>query len=130
MSTGRNDRVEVVRDMSLEVTPENGGERATFEWNQVLRLVTDPDTGGLSYEYEADAVPLVIGPSDAATPLSLFQAPNGWHFAPGTYSMRLVADRVVTGQPLSDEFELSLNADDLAFLDQPGPEQFLPFPIN
>ncbi len=130
VSTGRNDRVEVVRDMRLEITPEAGGEAAVFDWNQVLRLVTDPATGGLSYEYEADAVPLVIGPRDAATPLSLFQAPDGWHFAPGTYSARLIADRVVTGQPLGDEFRLTLSAEEIAILDQPGPERFLTFPID
>ena len=129
VSTGRSDRIEVIRDMHLEMTPA-GGETTRFEWDQVLRLVTDPETSTLSYQYEADAVPLLIGPRDAATPLSLFEAPDGWHFSPGTYEVRVVADRVVTGQPLIEEFELTLSTENLAILEQPGPEQFLPLPVD
>jgi hypothetical protein len=130
VSTGGSDRIEVIRDMHLEMTPQAGGEPTSFDWDQVLRLVSDPETGTLNYEYEADAVPLLIGPRDAATPLSLFEAPDGWHFAPGTYNVRVVADRVVTGQPLIDEFLLTLSPENVAFLEQPGPEQFLPLPID
>ncbi len=129
VSTGSSDRIEVIRDMHLEMTPAAGGETTSFEWDQVLRLVTDPATGALNYEYEADAVPLLIGPSDAATPLSLFEAPDGWHFAPGAYDVKVVADRVVTGRPLTQDFRLNLSSDDLAFLEQPGPEMFLPLPV-
>jgi hypothetical protein len=129
VSTGRNDRIEVVRDMVLEVTPPAGGA-IPFEWSQQLRLVTDPETGGLRYEYVADAVPLLVGPRDAAAPLSLFDAPDGWFFQPGDYTFRLIADRVVTGQPLADEFRLTITAENVAFLDQPGTERFLTFPIT
>lgn len=128
VSTGRNERVEVVRDMHLRVTPPSGA--AEFTWSQVLRLVTDPATGGLSYEYVADAVPLLISPRDAAAPLSLFDAPEGWFFEAGEYLFELVADRVVTGQPLTAQFQLTLSAEDIAFLEQPGMEQFLTFPID
>ena len=129
VSTGSSDRIEVIRDMHLEMTPADGGETTSFEWDQVLRLETDPDTGALNYQYEADAVPLLIGPSDAATPLSLFEAPDGWHFTPGTYNVRVIADRVVTGRPLVDDFQLTLSPENLAFLEQPGPEMFLPLPV-
>ncbi len=129
VSTGRNERVEVIRDMYLDVAPTAGGESVQFRWDQQLRLVSDPDGGGLSYEYVADAVPLIVGPREAAAPLSLYDAPEGWHFAPGSYSITLVADRVVTGQPLRDEFTITLSAENVAFLDQPAPEQFLTFPI-
>jgi hypothetical protein len=128
VSTGSNERIEVIRDMVLEVTPP-GGPAVDFNWSQQLRLVSGAD-GGLSYEYVADAVPLLVGPRDAASPLSLFEAPASWFFAPGEYTFRLVADRVVTGQPLSDEFHLTLSEDNIAFLDQPGSEQFLTFQIE
>ena len=129
VSTGANDRVEVIRDMVLEVTSPSG-DRASFTWDQELRLVTDPETGALNYEYVADAVPILVGPRDAAAPLSLFDAPNGWFFAPGSYTFEVAADRVVVGQPLSAEFGLTLTAENIEFLDQPGPDRFLTFPIE
>ncbi len=129
VSTGRNDRIEVIRDMVLEVAPPSG-DLALFEWDQQLRLVSDPQTGGLRYEYVADAVPLLVSPRDAAAPLSLFDAPDGWFFQPGEYTFTLVADRVVTGQPLSDQFRLTISAENVSFLDGPGAEQFLTFPID
>ncbi len=129
VSTGRNERIEVIRDMALEVTPL-GGQSVELRWGQQLRLVSDPATGGLSYEYVADAVPLLISPRDAAAPLSLFDAPDGWHFVAGTYSFRLVAERVVTGLPLTAEFSLTLAQADIDFLEQPGPERFLTLAIG
>lgn len=129
VSTGRNDRIEVIRDMVLEVAPPTG-ERVSFEWEQQLRLVSDPQTGGLRYEYVADAVPLLVSPRDASAPLSLFDAPDGWFFQPGVYTFTLIADRVVTGQPLSDQFRLTISAENVSFLDLPGAEQFLTFPID
>ncbi len=128
VSTGSNERIEVIRDMFLQVSGP-AVPTADFNWTQQLRLVSSPD-GGLSYEYVADAVPLLVGPRDAASPLSLFEAPQGWFFAPGEHTFRLVADRVVTGQPLSGEFRLTLSAENVAFLDQPGPEQFLTIAID
>jgi hypothetical protein len=129
LSTGRNERIEVIRDMRLEVTSEAGAATATFEWSQVLRLVSDPDSGALSYQYEADAVPLLVSPRDAAAPLSLFSAPPGWFFAPGSYRFRVVAERVITDSQLVGEFRLTLTQADLDLLEQPGPDQFLTMPI-
>jgi hypothetical protein len=129
VSTGRNDRIEVIRDMAVEVTP-GAGDAVILSWTQQLRLVSDPASGGLRYEYVADAVPLLVGPRDAAAPLALFDAPDGWHFGPGAYRFRLVAQRVVTGLPLSGEFTLTVGQADVDFLDQPGPERFLTFPIK
>jgi hypothetical protein len=128
VSTGKNERIEVVRDMELVVQPPTG-ESARFRWDQQLRLVTDPDSGGLRYEYVADAVPLLIGPRDASAPLSLFDAPSGWFFVAGDYTFTLIAERVVVGQPLQDDFRLTLAQSDIEFLDRPGPDQFLTLPI-
>lgn len=129
VSTGANDRVEVIRDMALEVVSP-AGETVRFAWTQQLRLVGDPDGGGLSYEYVADAIPLLISPRQAAAPLALFNAPTGWHFAAGRHTFRLVADRVVTGQPLSDSFALEITQSNIDFLEQPGQELFLTFPTD
>ena len=126
-NTAQNNRVEVIRDMALHVS---GPAAADFRWSQQLRFVTDAATGELTYEYVADAVPLVVSPSNAASPLGLFEAPHGWFFAAGTYQFTLSADRVVAGSALSATFSVTLTADNVAFLDQPGPDKFLEFPIR
>jgi hypothetical protein len=129
VSTGQNDRVEVIRDMTLQVQPASGAG-VSFRWDEQARLVGDADSGTLSYQYVADAVPLLESPRSASAPLCLFDAPDGWFFAPGTYTFTLVADRVVSSDPIRDSFAVALSAVDIAFLDGPGAEQFLSFPIR
>ena len=127
VNTAQNNRVEVIRDMSLHVS---GPATADLTWTQQLRLVTDATSGELTYQYVADAMPLVVSPSNAASPLALFEAPHGWFFAAGTYEFTLTADRVVAGSALTATFSVTLTADSVAFLDQPGPDKFLEFPIR
>lgn len=129
VSTGVNDRIEVIADMTLVVQREDGSDRADLEWREQASLVTGPD-GALSYQYESDAVPLLVGPRSAATPLALFQAPPGWFFREGTYRFTLEADRVVSAAPLRTSFEVTLAAGDMAVLDATGPERFLAFSID
>ena len=129
VSTGVNDRVEVIADMTLLVEPVDGSESTTMAWQEQASLITDAE-GALSYRYAADAVPLLVGPRSAATPLALFQAPAGWFFEEGRYRFTLEADRVVAGSPLRAAFEVNLDAEDLAVLDAPGPERFLAFAID
>jgi hypothetical protein len=131
VNTATNNRVEVIRGMTLHVAAaDNGSAAADFTWTQQLRLVTDPISGQLTYQYVGDAVPLVVSPTNAASPLALFQAPPGWFFAARTYRLTLTADRVVAGSPLTASFSVDLTADNIAFLDQPGPDRFLEFPIQ
>jgi hypothetical protein len=130
VSTGQNERVEVIRDMTLVVEPSAGGQAAVFRWDEQARFVGDPETGTLSYEYVADAVPLLVSPRSASAPVCLFDAPDGWFFAPGTYAVTLLGHRVVVAEPVRVTFSLTLSADDIAFLDGPGADQFLAFPTR
>ena len=129
VSTGVNDRVEVVRDMSLHVRPSDGGEPILMEWASQAALETD-ENGVLSYRYEADAVPLLVGPRSAASPLALFQAPEGWFFGEGTYAFTLEADRVVAGGPLTATFDVTIGPDEMAALGSTDSDRFLAFPIG
>jgi len=128
VSTGRNERIEVIRDTRLDASFPGG--LTTFSWTQQLRLVSEASGGGLSYEYVGDAALLLVSPREAAAPLSLFEAPKGWFFGPGDYTFRLVADRVITGQPLSNDFTVSLAGSVIEFLDQRGPERVLTFALD
>ena len=125
VNTGGNNRVEVIRDMTLDVA---GPTAAEFQWTQQVRLVGDGD--GLSYEYAGDAAPIVVSANAASSMLGLFDAPSGWHFAPGVYTFTLRAERVVVAAPTEATFTVTLSAEEVAFLDAPGPDQFLAFPID
>jgi hypothetical protein len=127
VNTGGNNRVEVIRGMTLDVA---GPASAELQWTQQLRLVGDADSDGLSYEYAGDAAPIVVSPSAASSALALFDAPAGWHFEPGTYTFTLRADRVVVSAPMEASFAVTLSPENIAFLDGPGPDQFLAFPID
>jgi hypothetical protein len=129
VSTGVNDRFEVVRDMTLAVRKADGSAPVELEWASQAALETDAD-GVLSYRYEADAVPLLVGPRSAASPLALFQAPPGWFFETGTYDFTLEAQRVVVDAPLEASFQVTIDADDLAALLPTDSDRFLAFPIG
>lgn len=129
VSTGVNDRIEVIRDMTLTAAPADGAPAARMEWKQQLSLEAD-EQGALTYRYVADAIPLLVGPRSAASPLSLFQAPEGWFFGEGTLRFTLEAERVVASAPLRATFDVRIEAADLAVLDAPGPERFLSFPVE
>lgn len=124
VSTGNNDRVEVVSDMTLTVEPETA-PGVPFRWTEQIRLVGGAD-GTLSYEHEADAVALLISPRTAAAPLSTFEAPDGWFFTAGTHRFTLEATRVVSSEPMRATFTVMLRPEDLAILDDPTQERFLP----
>jgi hypothetical protein len=129
VSTGVNDRVEVIRDMRLLARRADGGDPVELEWRQQVTLVTD-DQGVLSYRYLADAVPLLVAARSAAAPLSLFQGPQGWHLASGTYRFTLEADRFAVSEPLRASFDVTLGPDEMEILDAPGPERFLAFTVE
>lgn len=115
--------------MSLTVQPPTGAP-ATFVWDEQVQLVSDPVGGGLSYRYLADAVPILVSPRSASAPLCLFDGPDGWFFVPGVYTVTFTAQRVVASEPLRGTLSVTLNAGNVAFLDAPGPEQFLALPTR
>jgi hypothetical protein len=129
VSTGRNERVEVIRDMTLRVQPP-AGAAADFAWTEQVRLVGGVQTDGLSYEYAGDAVPLLVSPRSASAPVGLFQAPAGFFFGAGTYTFTLSADRVVAAAPLAASFRVTLSADQIAFLEEPNTQRFLALPLE
>jgi hypothetical protein len=131
VNTAQNNRVEVIRSMTLHVAPSGATPPETdFAWTQQLRLTTDPESGALTYQYVADAVPLVVSPSNAASPLGLFEAPHDWFFGAGTYRFTLTAERVVAGSPLTAEFTVTLSQADIDLLEQPGPDRFITLTVD
>lgn len=129
VSTGANDRVEVIRGQELLVVTPSGQE-ISFPWDEQGRLVGNDSTGELDYQYLADPAPLLVSPRTAASPVCLFDAPAGWYFEPGTYRFSVVADRVVAPEALVATFQVTIRPEDLAVLDAPGPDRFLAFALE
>ena len=130
VNTGRNERVEVIRDMKLRVAAAAGGQPAEFVWANQAELVYDRATNQLNYRYVADAVPLVVSPRSAQVPFSVFNGPKGWYFGPGAYRLTLSAQRVVSRRPLQDTFEMTFAEKDIEFLNKSRGRSFLVFPVK
>jgi hypothetical protein len=127
VSTGTNERIEVIEDMTLTLEPvDRGAPATTLEWKQQVALVDDGGT--VSYRFQADAVPLLIGPRSAAEPIALFEAPAGWFIGAGTYDATLTASRVVGSDPLVKRFRITIAPEDLDELDD-VPERYLAYPV-
>ena len=129
VSTGQNDRVEVIRDITVFVEPAGGGERITFEWAERLELVLNEDRE-LDYDYAGDAVPLLVSPRQAQAPLGSFQGPDGWYFEAGTYEITVEAPRVVASTPLRGSMEITFSQDAVETLNDAGGNRFLEFPTS
>jgi hypothetical protein len=126
VSTGTNDRVEVITGLTVTVRPASGGQPIDMVWAEQVSLVSDAT--GLSYRHAGDVVPLLVSPKGAAAPLGLFQAPPGWFFQAGTYDFTLVATRLTSGDPLRGTFSVTISPSEAEVL-QEVPERFLPYPI-
>ncbi len=129
VSTGDNDRIEVISDMRLKLTPVDG-EGATFVWDEVGQLTFDASDDSLTYSYVADNVPLLVAPDSVENPLALFQGPDGWYLDAGTYRVELEATRVVASSPIRVSFEVTISDDDIEFLESADGDQFLSLPIS
>ena len=129
VSTGQNDRVEVIRDITVFVEPAEGGDRITFEWIEQLELVFNDDRQ-LEYEYAGDAVPLLVSARQAQAPLGSFRGPDGWYFEAGTYEITVEAQRVVASSPLRESLEITLSEDDVEFLNEARGNRFLEIPAS
>lgn len=131
VSTGTNDRIEVVSDMTLALQPVDSPSAAvtTLRWKEQVALVGGAG-GELGYQYLADAVPLLISPKAAANPVGLFEAPPGWFIDAGAYAATLTASRIVGESPLVGRFRFTISPSDLDVLDDVGPERFLAYPVT
>lgn len=130
VSTGANDRVEVIRDMTLTVTRLDDDESVELAWDEVGTFTFDPADDSLTYEYVADAAPLLVAPDSAENPLALFQGPEGWLLTPGRYEVNLRATREVAASELEGDFQIEVTEEQVAFLNEADGTQFLSIPID
>jgi hypothetical protein len=116
VSTGKNDRVEVILDMRLRVTRLGDGETRELHWLEQGRWEPGTDGAGLGYKYVADAGPLLVSPNNPQLPVAVFTSDPPWKFTAGTYRITIVAQRAVTRSPLEGTFTVTLTEDQVKFL--------------
>jgi hypothetical protein len=130
VSTGANDRVEVIRDITLTVRRLDDGESVELAWDEVGTFTFDPADDSLTYEYVSDAAPLLVAPDSAENPLALFQGPEGWLLTPGRYEVDVRATREVAASELEGDFQIELAEEQVAFLNEADGTRFLSIPID
>ena len=108
VSAAANDRVAVVSGLRLEVVGPEGGAATTFIWDEQGTWQYDTVSRGLTWIYEADAAPLVVGPSSPQLPICLFEGPEGWTWQAGTHRVTIVASRGQDANALRADFTVAL----------------------
>lgn len=129
--TGASQRVEVIRNLRVEVRQASADDPTTFVWAEQGKLVYDQSVArALSYEYVADASPLLIGPNSAQSPFATFNGPSEWYFTPGSYQITLVAERAVADEDLTQTFRVTFTQENVDFLNENKGHAFLTFPLQ
>lgn len=128
VNTAKNDRVEVIRTMTLVVERVGDGsttEPVSFSWAEQATFEYDQVTGELNYRWLADAAPLVVSPDRAQTPICVFNGPPGWYFEPGTYRLTLIADLVVGTREVSGTAEITPSESEIQMLNESKGHRFI-----
>jgi hypothetical protein len=114
VSTGNNDRTELIRTLTLKVEPGPDGGPLTLDWREQGSW---DFTEGLqvmirSYTYSADAAPMLVNPNQAQQPVAVFDVPTDWTLQPDApYRLTLTADRAVAARPLAGTAEMTVPAE-------------------
>jgi hypothetical protein len=117
-STGRNARVEIIKDIRLCVKSLGNGDVLEFQANTCGAFSNKkPSETEVRYNLLSDAGPLVIAPGEERAPLVKFEPEhpqNKFFFAPGQYQVTLTAEREIAGKQLRKTVVLeALSADDI-----------------
>ena len=101
LSTGNN-RVEVVRNMSMRLESLSGGDPIQLEWVAQGKWEYDASFDSLQYVPGADAAPMLVSPTTPQVPVAVFRNVEAteWGVQPGDYRLILTATREVVPQPL------------------------------
>jgi hypothetical protein len=125
---GLSDRVEVIGGIQLRVEPIDQPDRgADFVWDERGTWVFDPNTQGLSWAFTADPGAFLVSVKNAQDFTSLFIGPRDWRFAPGAYSVRVIAERAGRSDALAAAIEIELAQADITYLDEAKGTRFLTF---
>jgi hypothetical protein len=116
-STGRNARVEIIKDIRLCVKSLGNGDVLEFQANTYGAFSKKPSETEARYNLLSDAGPPVIAPGEERAPLVKFEPEhpqNKFFFAPGQYQVTLTAEREIAGKQLRKTVVLeALSADDI-----------------
>ncbi len=120
VKTGPSQRSAVIGQMQVSVQPAGGGPSTIFRWTERGNFAYDAAAATMQFtwNWQADAGPLLVTQDQPQVPLCRFVGPPGWQFQPGKYLVTLEASPALGGKPLDHTIEISLEDSDLQQLDQ------------
>lgn len=121
VNTGGNNRNEIIKMISIEVTPLSSGTPAQFFWDEQGTWIYNGQTELLDWQFVADPAPLVVGPNDPQFPLGLFIGPTNVRWAAETYRVTVIATRSLQQDPLRGTIEFTIPPNLLAIVLDPDP---------
>jgi hypothetical protein len=127
ISTGRNDKLDVITGISIRAEPVGGGAGADFTWDEQGAWSYDPTVKELTYIFVADAGPLMVSPSNPQFPVGLFAGPPAWQFEPGDYRLTITATRAVGSTPLQGTIVVPFPENLIAFINNSDGTRFAEF---
>jgi hypothetical protein len=131
ISTGLSERVEVVTEIRMEVAATKGTTSPTqFVWDEMGQWVADPNTMMFNWTFTGDAGPFLVSAREAQFFTGLFIGPRDWFFEAGTYEVTVTADRISGAQQLVGSVRVTLNEEQIAFINNSQGQQFLIFPVE
>lgn len=133
ISTGNNSRNELIRDMTLRIEPESGGEPLTLRWREQGAWDFTDVMGEMvrGYSYTADAAPMLINPNQAQQPLSLFPIETNWTLQPDQpYRLTLTANRAVASTPLVARATMAVTAQQIDEMKSQTRQTIMAVPIT
>ncbi|MGA7732002.1 MAG: hypothetical protein WCD37_12120 [Chloroflexia bacterium] len=130
ISTGRNDKLDVITGISIRVEPVGGGAGADFTWDEQGAWSYDPTAKELTYIFVADAGPLMVSPSNPQFPVGLFAGPPAWQFEPGDYRLTITATRAVGSTPLQGAIVVPFPEYLITFINNSEGTRFAEFPVK
>lgn len=117
VSSGRNERLDVIDDIKLHAEPIDGGASVDFKWYEIG--VFSPDgNGDLTYKYGSDAGPLIVSPTNPQQPVARFNGPADFKFETGKYRVTISATRTVGKTPLEASFMVDFGQEDITTMNQ------------
>lgn len=128
VNTGRNDRVEIVTSIDLQLVAPDG-ERRAMRWDEQGTWVYDPATRSLTWTFQADPAPLAVSRTAPQAPTGLFIAPDGWSWQAGAYRIELTAERQTSDEPLTGSLTFDVSSEAATALST-SPGMFLEVPAG
>jgi hypothetical protein len=131
ISTGNN-RVEVIRNMTMRLEPLAGGAAIEMDWVGRGAWEYDAALNQLTYKPGAEAGPMLVSPTSPQVPVCVFRNRNraeAWKLPAGDYRLTITAVREVATTPLQVSANLTVSQEQADEMVSPR-RLYIPFDLK